>query len=52
MAEVVAADLRELGAENVTVDEHVYAVRRQARVWRTLPTLVSAATLICFGSPG
>ena len=47
MAEVVAADLRELGAENVVVDEHAYVVAH----WPASKGL-EAATLIRHGSLG
>ena len=41
MAEVVAADLREIGAENVTVDEHAYVVAHwpASKGLEDLPTL-------------
>ena len=54
MAEVVAADLRELGAENVTVDEHAYVVAHwpASKAWRIFQLLVSAAILIQLGSLG
>ncbi|MBF0908882.1 MAG: peptidase T, partial [Atopobium sp.] len=41
MAEVVAADLRELGAENVVVDEHAYVVAHwpASKGLEDLPTL-------------